>query len=287
VVLIPEPDERLRFCIYNRQLNELTLRDLYPLPRNDDCLDSLGDAQLFSTLDCNAGYWQILLAEEDMPQTAFTFHCGTYQCTRVPFGLCNAPAIFQRAIDVILSGVKWQNVLVYLDDLIIFSADTESNMSHSDTVLTLLEKHGVTLKAQECHILSNEVEDLSHVVRPGRLRVNEKTLKAIKKAVFPKTQTQLRSYLGMCNVYVHVYRQFTVDFAKTAKPLNDLNSVMLPKPLSPRTTKTEAAFDKLREQLCHPPILMIPRKKGTCIIDVDGIYGQLGCSILKQHPDDK
>jgi len=79
----------------------------------DDCLDSLGDAQFFSTLDSNAGYWQIPIADEDKPKTAFTCHCGTYQCTRLPFGLCNAPATFQRAIDMILSGVKWQNVLVY------------------------------------------------------------------------------------------------------------------------------------------------------------------------------
>jgi len=73
----------------------------------DDCLDSLGDPQFFSTLDCNAGYWKILIAEEDKPKTAFTCHCGAYQCTRLSFGLCNAPATFQRTIDLILSGVKW------------------------------------------------------------------------------------------------------------------------------------------------------------------------------------
>jgi len=229
VVLIPKPDGSPRFCIDCRQLNERTVRDSYPLPRMDDCLDSLGDAQFFSTFDCNAGYWKIPIAEEGNTKTAFTFHCGTYQCTRLPFGLCNAPATAQRAIDMILSGVKWQNVLVYFDDLIIFSADAESHLSHMDTVLTLHGRHGVTLKALKCHLFSNEVEYLGHVVRPGRLSVNEKNLKAIKKAAFLKTQTQLRSFLGMCNVY----RRFTVDFAKTAKPLNDLNSVMLPKRLSP------------------------------------------------------
>jgi len=210
-----------------------------------DCLDSLGDAQFFSTLDCKSGYWKIPVAEEDKPTTAFTCHCGTYQCTRFRFGLCNAPANFQRGIDMILSGVKWQNVLVYLDDLIIFSADAEAHLPRLDTVLTLLGKHGATLKAQKCHLFSKEAEYLGHVVRPGRLKVNEKNLKAIKKAVFPKTQTQLRSFLGMCNVY----RGLTVDFAKTAKPLNDLNGVKLPKRLSPPPPEEQAAFDKLREQL--------------------------------------
>ena len=174
-------------------------------------------------------------------------------------------------------------MLVYLDDLIRFSADAESHLSHLDTFLTLLGQHGVTLKAQKCHLFCNEVEDLGQVVRPGRLSVNEKNLQAIKKAVFPKTQTQLTSFLGMCNVY----RRFTVDLAKTAKPLNDLNSMKLPKRLSPPTPEDQAAFDTLREQLCHLPILSIPRKEGKYIIDVDASYNQLGCCLLQQQPDDK
>ena len=220
---------------------------------------------------------------EDKAKTAFTCHCGTYQCTRLPFGLCNAPATFQVAIDMILSEVKFQNVLVYLDDLIIFFADAESHLSHLDMALTLFGQHGVTLKAQNFHLSSNEVEYLGHGVRPGRLGVNEKRPKAIKKAVFPKTQTQLRSILGVCNVC----RRFTVDFAKTARPLDDLNSVKLPMRLGPPTPAEQAAFDKLREQLCHPPILAIPRKEGKYIVYVDATYDQLGCCLLQQKPDDK
>jgi len=106
MVLIPKPDGSPWFCIDYRQLNERTVRDSYPSPRMGDCLDSLGDAQFFSTLDCNAGFWKIPLAEEDKPKTAFTCQCGTYQCTRLPCGLCNAPATFQRAIDMMLCGVK-------------------------------------------------------------------------------------------------------------------------------------------------------------------------------------
>jgi len=172
-------------------------------------------------------------------------------------------------------------VLVDLDDLIIFSADAESDLSHLETVLTLLGKHGVTLKAKKCHLVSNKVEYLGHVVRPGRLSVNEKNLKAIKQAVLPKTQTQLRSFLGMCNVY----RRFTADFAKTAKPLNELNSVKLPKRLPPPSPEEQAAFDTLREQLCHPPIFAISRKDGNYIIDVDASSDQLGCCLLQQQPD--
>ena len=174
-------------------------------------------------------------------------------------------------------------MLVYLDDLIMFSADAESHLSHLNTVLTLRGKHGGTRKAQKRHLCSNEVEFLGHEVRPGRLSVNEKNLRAMKKAVFTKTQTQLRSFLGMCNVY----RRFTVVFSKTAKPLKDLNSVKLPKRMSPPDPEEQAAFDKLREQLCHPPIRATPRKEGKYIINIDASYDQLGCCLLQQKPDDK
>jgi len=184
---------------------------------------------------------------------------------------------------MILSGVKWQNVLVYLEDFMIFSADAESHLSHLTTVLTLLGKHLNTLKAYECHQFTYEVEYLGRVVRPGRLSVNEKNLNAIKKASFPQIQPQPRTLLGMCNVY----RRFTVDVAETAKPLNNLNSVKLPKRLRRLTPKEQAAFDKLREHLCHPPILAIPRKEGKYIIDVDASYDQLGCCLLQQQPDGK
>jgi len=113
--------------------------------------------------------------------------------------------------------------------------------------------------------------------------VNEKNLKAIQKVSFPQTQTQLRSFLRMCIVY----RWFTLDFAKTAKPLNNSNSIKLPKRLRPLTPEEQNAFDKLREQLCHPPILAIQRREGKYIIDVDASNDQLGCCLLQQQLDGK
>jgi len=256
------------------------VRDAYPHPRMDDCLDSLGEANFFFTLHCNAGYWHIPIALEDRHLTTFIWHSGTFQRKRLPFGLCIAPATYQRAIDMLLARVKWQYVLVYLDDIIVFSHDAETHLSHLDEVFTLQGNAGVTLKAKKCHLFSNKVDYLGHVVRPGRISVNERNLKAIRKAQFPRTQTELRCFLGMCNVY----RRFTDSFAEYAKPLNRLASTTLPKRLAPSTQKQQDAFDKLREMLCNPSMLALPRKDGKYIIDVDASYNQLGCCLLQEQP---
>jgi len=118
---VPKPDGSEPFCIYYRKLNLMTVKDAYTIPRMDECIESLGDARVLSTLDCNARYRQIPVAEEDKHRTAFKCHSGAWQCVRLPFGSCNAPATFQRAMDMILAGVKWQICLVYLDDVIVFS----------------------------------------------------------------------------------------------------------------------------------------------------------------------
>jgi len=121
VVLVPKPDGTMRFCVDYCRLNEVTVRDVYPLPRVDDCIEFLGATKVFSTLDCNSGCWQIPVADEDRDKTTFGCHEGAYRYIRLPFGLSNAPATFQPAIDMILEGLKWKSCLVYLDDIIVFS----------------------------------------------------------------------------------------------------------------------------------------------------------------------
>ena len=121
IVFVPKADGSLRFCVDYRRLNAMTVRDSYPIPRMDECIDSLGSATVFSTLDCNSGYWQIPMAPKDMDKTAFISHYGLYRFRRMPFGLKNAPGTFQRIADIILASVKWQNALVYLDDVIVYS----------------------------------------------------------------------------------------------------------------------------------------------------------------------
>lgn len=147
----------------------MTKRDSYPIPRMDDCLDSFGKATVFTTLDANWGYWKIPLDDDAKPLTTFKTHEGLFRFIRTPFGLMNAPATFQRAIDIILSRVKWTFVLVYLDDVIIFSQTIREHFTHVKTVLRILYEAGVTLKLPKCFFFQTSVSYLDHVVRPDTL----------------------------------------------------------------------------------------------------------------------
>ena len=281
IVLVPKPDGAMRFCVDYRRLNAITTRDSYPLPRMDECIDSLGDATVFSTLDCNAGYCKIPVDPADRPKTTFTSHEGLFWFLRMPFGLRNAPATFQRFVDITLAGLTWKVCLVYLDDIIVFSRSNEDHLAHLDTVLHRLYSAGMTLNLKKCHFFKDTVGYLGHVIRPGKLAVAEKNTKALHSASHPTTQTELRSFLGLCKVY----RRFIRGFAKLAAPLNAL----LRKGESPNfgqlNTEQTQAFEDLRARLLDPPILALPRKEGLFTLDTDASQEQIGCCLLQTQPD--
>jgi len=281
VVVVPKAGDHFRFFVDYRRLNERPVKDVYPIPRMDDCLDSLGDATVFFTLDCNAGYWQIPVAAKDRYKTTFTSHTGLFRFLRLPFGLVNAPASFQGALDIILAGLRWQTCLVSLDDVIVFSRTVGDHMRHLREILLLLEKAGVSLKPSECHLFQQEVEYLGHVVRPGQLLVNQKNIKSLAQALPLRNQTELKSVLGMSNVY----RRFIKDYAHIAKPLTKLTSKKLPHLLPPLDAAQMAAFDFLKERLTSTPILALPRREGLFILDTDACAVQVGCTLLQHQPD--
>jgi len=200
----------------------------------------------------------------------------------MPFGLTNAPATFQRASDIILSGLKWQICLVYLDDVIIFSANAEQYVKDVDTSLHRLREAGVTLNLENCTWFSDEVEYLGHIVRPGQLHVHNKNVDALKHAKFPTKNTQLKSFLAMCNVY----RRFVKDFAKRAKPLNALTRAEIPQDLPPPRDVAIAAFEDFCNALLCPPILALPKANRKLVVDVEACADQVGCTLFQEEPEE-
>ena len=212
IVLIPKPDGSVRFCVDYRRLNAVTENDSYALPRIDDCLDSLGEAQFFTTLDENSGYWQIEVFPEDRDKTTFTSHRGLYRFKRMPFGLKTAPATFQRAIDVILAKVRFQSALTYLDDIIVYSSSFAQHIRELDHVLSLLKSAGVSLKIPKCKFAAAQVKYLGFKVGRTGIEVDEDKIAAVRQAVPPSNKDGLRRFLGMTGFY----RRFIPDYAKVA-----------------------------------------------------------------------
>ena len=247
----------MRFCADFRRLNLATVADTYPLPRMDDSIDSLGDARVFTTLDALWGYWQVPVAKEDRDKTTFVSHMGSFRYKRMPFGLRNAPATFQRTLDVILSGVKWKTCLVYIDDVIIFSKNEEEHVDHLEQVLSLLGEAGVKLKLKKCFFFKQEVEYLGHIIRPGTLSVgySSDATRTIEERTFPEDLTQLRSFLGACNVY----RRFVKNFAKVATPLSAMLRAGAQNDWKNPTESQIEAFEALKKVLVSPPVLALPK----------------------------
>ena len=185
VVMIPKKNGKIRFCIDYRRLNAATIRDVYPLPRIDDFLDHLGGAKVFSSLDLKSGYWQIPVSSDSRRKTAFITPDGLFECKRLPFGLCNAPATFQRMMDQVLSGLKWTMCLVYLDDLVVYGKTFEEHCERLEAVLMALDQAGLSLNPEKCTFAVEEIACLGHQVSSKGIRPDPSKLEAILKFPSP------------------------------------------------------------------------------------------------------
>ena len=186
-VVVMKKDGSVRFCYDYRKLNNVKHRDAYPLPRVEESLDALGHAQVFSSLDLTAGYFQVAVTEQDQEKTAVTTPFGLYQWTRMPFGLCNAPATFQCLMGAVPGDLAFKVLLVYLDDVLVFSRDFESHLEKLDLVLGRLREHGLKLKPQKCFLLRSEVKFLGHVVSAEGVRVDIEKVRALEDWPAPRS----------------------------------------------------------------------------------------------------
>ena len=218
-------------------------------------IDCLGSAQFFSTLDLQAGYWQLMLEETSRPKTAFITKYGLYEYTKLPFGLCNAPSTFQRCMELIFRGLQWSELLIYLDDIIIFSKDIEEHLVRLDEVLGRLEKAGLKLKPSKCDLLKSEVLFLGHVVSKEGIQPNPKLIEDIINWHVPKNVKEIQQFLGLCNYY----RRFINQFSDIASPLTHLTKKGVDFVWDDRCLRS---FEKLKQALCEAPVLSYPMNDG-------------------------
>jgi hypothetical protein len=215
VVLAPKKDGSMRFCVDYRKLNSITIRDAYPIPRIDDTLDALQEANYVSTLDLRSGYWQVEMDKESKEKTAFITHKGLYEFNVMPYGLTNAPATFQRLMDIVLAGLKWQSCLVYIDDVIIYSPTFEQHLIDLRNVFQAISDANLTLKASKCCFCRKEMKYLGHIVTQEGIKPDPTLVKAVSEFPQPKTIKDVQSFLGLSGYY----RRFIKDYSKMAEPL--------------------------------------------------------------------
>ena len=283
VVLVRKKEGTLRFCVDYRTLNSVTKPDLFPLPRINDLLDQLGKSKFFSTLDLKSGYWQIRISADSQEKTAFITHQGLYQFRVMPFGVTNAPAVFRRLMQQVLTGLQTSSgndfVSVYLDDVIVFSETLQDHTEHLRAVFDRIRRAGLKLNPSKCKILCEEVEYLGHIVTPHGLQPNNRNLEAVRSFPQPYNLRQLRQFLGLTSYY----RRFIPRYAKLAHPLHALTRKGA---VFNWSAECEIAFDTLRDKLSTSPLLAYPNFNRDFTLETDASKLGLG-AILSQYQVDQ
>ena len=274
IVLVKKKDGSIRFCIDYRKINGVTRKDAYPLPRVDDTLDTLTGSTWFTTIDLRSGYWQVEVAPKDREKTAFCTQEGLFQFNVMPFGLCNAPATFQRLMDCVLAGLQWTSCLVYIDDVIIMGKSFESHLHNLQQVFDRLRQAGLKLHPYKCQFLQHEVRFLGHIVSANGVSPDpDKTVK-VKDWPTPTSRQETQQFLGLANYY----RRFIKDFATIAKPLHKLTEK---KQSFKWTYECQQAFAQLKHLLTTAPILALPDWSRPFIVDTDASDSGIG-AVLSQ-----
>ena len=294
VTIVAKKDGRARICCDFRTLNKRTKKDAKSLPRIDETLDMLRGATVYSTLDLMSGYWQTELTDESKELTAFTAGpLGFYEWNRLPFGLCNSGATFQRMIEKALHGILHTDCLAYIDDIVVFAKSEAEHLEKLARVFDRMRKHGLKLKPQKCHLFQKEITYLGHCISKHGVRKDpEKTCK-VEDWPVPNCVRDVRRFLGFSSYF----RKFIRDYAKIASPMSSLLIGYSTKRTNRRMNKLkeeelwhwseeqQASYDKLRKLLVEDVTLAFADFEKEFILEVDACKTGFG-AVLYQKDDD-
>ncbi|GJT14586.1 reverse transcriptase domain-containing protein [Tanacetum coccineum] len=275
VLFVKKKDGSMRMCIDYRELNKLTIKNCYPLPRIDDLFDQLQGACYFSKIDLRSGYHQLRVPEEDIPNTAFKTRYGHFEFTVMPFGMTKAPAIFMDLMNRVCKPYLDKFVIVFIDDILIYSKSEEEYEVHLETILDLLEKEKLYAKFSKCEFWLKEVQFLGHVVNRDGIHVDPSKVESVKNWKTPESSTEIRSFLGLAGYY----RRFIENFSKIAKPLTLLTQKNKAYVWG---DKQDEAFQILKEKLCNAPVLALPNGPDDFVVYCDASKQGFG-SVLMQR----
>ena len=274
VLLVKKKDGTMRFCVDYRALNNVTIKDKYPLPHTEELFDRLHGSKYFTKIDLRTGFYQIPMEEKDIFKTAFLTRYGLYEWVVLPMGLTNSPATFMRLMNQSFRDFLDKFVLAFLDDILIYSQTIEDHEIHIRQVLGRLRELGLYAKRSKCEFFQNEVEFLGHRVGRDGLKVMPEKIKAIDEWPQLTNVGDVRSFLGLTGYY----RRFVKDFSCIAAPLSELTKGNVKFIWG---QEQQSAFEQLKQSLKSAPILSLPNPKLPFVIHTDASGFALG-AVLQQ-----
>uniref|UniRef100_A0A8P4GPN0 Gypsy retrotransposon integrase-like protein 1 n=1 Tax=Dicentrarchus labrax TaxID=13489 RepID=A0A8P4GPN0_DICLA len=277
---VTKKDQSLRPCIDYRGLNDITIKNKYPLPLIDPAFEPLHKAKVFSKLDLRNAYHLVRIREGDEWKTAFNTPLGHFEYLVMPFGLTNAPAVFQAMVNDVLRDMLNRFLFVYLDDILIFSQSQEEHVQHVRQVLQRLLENKLYVKAEKCEFNVTSVSFLGFIIERGQVKADPAKIQAVADWPRPTTRKQLQRFLGFANFY----RRFIRNYSKVAAPLTKLTSVKAPFAWSP---EAETAFLALKELFTSAPVLRHPDPSLQFVVEVDASDTGIGAVLSQRSPKDQ
>ncbi|KAL0537061.1 hypothetical protein IC582_026029 [Cucumis melo] len=275
VLFVKKKDGSMRLCIDYRELNKVTVKNRYPLPRIDDLFDQLHGATVFSKIDFRSGYHQLRIKDEDVPKTAFRSRYGHYEFIVMSFGLTNAPAVFMDLMNRVFREFLDTFVIVFIDDILIYSKTEAEHEKHLRMVLQTLRDNKLYAKFSKCEFWLKQVSFLGHVVSKAGVSVDPAKIEAVTGWTRPSTVSEVRSFLGLAGYY----RRFVENFSRIATPLTQLTRKGAPFVWS---KACEDSFQNLKQKLVTAPVLIVPDGSGSFVIYSDASKKGLGCVLMQQ-----